>query len=300
MARKHPGPADYAWLILLAAIWGSSFMVIKLAVDTVPAATMTLARLMIAALVLLAVARHAGQNLPRSLRVWGLVCLAALFGNALPFTLIGWGEEKIDSGLAAILMGVMPLTTVLLAHIMTSDEKLTPRKTAGVILGLAGLVILIGPQKLTHLGEDTLRQLAVASAAACYGVNAVISKSLAGQPRRALTAALMLASTAMVLPVSLWFDRIWALEVSNISALAIILLGLLHTAYGTLLMFNVIDRQGASFFSQVNFLVPVFGLFWGMLILAERPPANGYIALAVILLGVAVARERKRKASTEV
>lgn len=282
-------------LIALAAIWGSSFMVIKVGVDTVPAATMTLARLSVAAIVLLIIARRAGQSLPRSPRVWGVVALAALFGSALPFTLIAWGEEQIDSGLAAILMGVMPLTTVLLAHLLTSDEKLNARKGIGVLLGLAGLIVLIGPQKLISLGEDTLRQLAVASAAVCYGLNAVISKSLTGQPRRAIVAALMLASTVMILPVSLWFDEIWTLEVSNTSLFAIILLGVLHTAFATLMMFTIIDRQGASFFSQINFLVPVFGLFWGMALLAERPPANGYAALGLILLGVAVARGGHRK-----
>ncbi|GBE42911.1 putative inner membrane transporter yiJE [bacterium BMS3Bbin10] len=299
MGHKQPGASDYMLLIALAAIWGSSFMIIKVAVDTVPAATTTVGRLVIAAAVLLLVARHAGQSLPRSPRVWGVVSAAALFGCALPFTLIAWGEEKIDSGLAAILMGVMPLTTVLLAHLMTSDEKLNARKGAGILFGLAGLIILIGPEKLIYLGEDTLRQLAVASAAACYGANAIISKSLVGQPRQAISAALMLASTAMVIPASLLFDRVWELEVSSASFLAIIVLGLLHTAYGTLLLFTIIDRQGASFFSQINFLVPVFGLLWGMAILAERPPANGYAALAVILLGVAVARGGQRKPAPE-
>jgi drug/metabolite transporter (DMT)-like permease len=295
MAFKHPTATDYALLTALAAIWGSAFMVIKLAVETVPPASTTAGRLIIASLVLLIIARHAGQSLPRSPRIWGFVALAALFGNALPFTLIAWGEEKIDSGLAAILMGVMPLTTVFLAHFMTSDEKLTPHKAAGVLLGLVGLVVLIGPQKLMHLGEGTMRQLAVASAAACYGINAIITKSIVGQPRRSVAAALMLASTVMILPVSLFFDQVWTIQASTSSILAIIVLGLLHTAYATLLMFTIIDRHGASFFSQINFLVPVFGLIWGMLILAERPPANGYIALAIILLGVAVARRGASK-----
>lgn len=295
MAFKHPTATDYALLTALAAIWGSAFMVIKLAVETVPPASTTTGRLIIASLVLLIIARNAGQSLPRSPRIWGFIALAALFGNALPFTLIAWGEEKIDSGLAAILMGVMPLTTVFLAHFMTSDEKLTPYNAAGVLLGLVGLVVLIGPQKLMHLGEDTIRQLAVASAAACYGINAIITKTIVGQPRRAVAAALMLASTVMILPVSLLFDQVWTIQASNSSILAIIVLGLLHTAYATLLMFTIIDRQGASFFSQINFLVPVFGLVWGMLILAERPPANGYVALAIILLGVAVVRRGASK-----
>ncbi len=295
MENKHPSASDYGLLIALAAIWGSSFMVIKVAVETVPAATMTLGRLVIAALIMLMIARYSGQRLPRSPRVWGVVALAALFGSALPFTLIAWGEEQIDSGLAAILMGVMPLTTVLLAHLMTSDEKLNAHKSVGVLLGLAGLIVLIGPQKLLHLGEDTLRQLAIASAAACYGLNAVISKSLVGQPRRAIVAALMLASVVMLVPAVLIFDNVWTVEVSSASLLAIVFLGLLPTAFATLLMFTIIDRQGASFFSQINFLVPVFGVLWGIALLAENPPANGYAALGLILFGVAVARGGQRK-----
>ncbi len=293
MSRPHPGATDYLLLFALGAIWGSSFLVIKLAVATVPAATMTALRLAIAALIMYAVARHAGQHLPRDMRLWGLICLSALFGFALPFYLIGWGEEEIDSGLAAILMGAMPLTTVLLAHILTDDEKLNVRKSLGVTLGLVGLVVLIGPEKLATLGDDTVRQLAVTGAGACYGINAIITKSLIAQPRRGLVAAVMIAATAMMIPVSLLADQPWTLDVSTMSLAAIVVLGILSTAYATLLMFKLVDRQGASFFSQINFLTPVFGVFLGALILAERPPPNAYVALAIILLGVAVARGRK-------
>ena len=292
MSRSHPGPTDYMLLLALGAIWGSSFLIIKLAVATVPAATMTAARLVIAALIMYAVARHAGQYLPRDRALWRLILLAALFGFALPFYLIGWGEEEIDSGLAAILMGAMPLTTVLLAHILTDDEKLNVRKGLGVTLGLIGLVVLIGPEKLATLGDDTVRQLAVTGAGACYGINAIITKSLIAQPRRGLVAAVMIAAAAMMIPVSLLADQPWTLDVSMTSFAAIIVLGILPTAYATLLMFKLVDRQGASFFSQINFLTPLFGVFLGALILAERPPPNAYIALAIILLGVAVARGR--------
>ncbi len=293
MNRSHPGPPDYMLLLALGAIWGSSFLIIKLAVATMPAATMTAARLAIAALIMYAVARHAGQHLPRDLALWRLIGLSALFGFALPFYLIGWGEEEIDSGLAAILMGAMPLTTVLLAHILTDDEKLNVRKGLGVTLGVIGLVVLIGPEKLATLGDDTLRQLAVTGAGACYGINAIITKSLIAQPRRGLVAAVMIAATGMMIPFSLVADQPWTLDVSTTSFAAVIVLGILPTAYATLLMFKLVDRQGASFFSQINFLTPLFGVFLGALILAERPPPNAYIALAIILLGVAVARGRK-------
>ena len=294
MSKPHPGATDYLLLLALGAIWGGSFMIIKLAVETIPAATTTAGRLIIAAIIMYVVARLAGQDLPRDRRLWRLILLSALFGFALPFFLIGWGEEKIDSGLAAILMGAMPLTTVLLAHLLTDDEALSLRKGIGVTLGLVGLVVLIGPAKLLQLGDDTVRQLAVTAAGACYGINAIITKSLITHPRRALVAAVMISATAMMIPVSLVVDRPWTLDFSVLSTAAVVLLGVLPTAYATLLMFKLIDRQGASFFSQINFLTPLFGVFLGALVLAERPPPNAYIALAIILLGVAVARGRKK------
>ncbi len=294
MTQAPPGGRDYALLILLSAIWGSSFLFIKLGVETVPAASLTLARLALAAVLLAGVARMAGQAMPRGLGIWGLITLAALTGNALPFTLIAWGEEGIDSGLAAILMAVMPLTTVLLAHVFTRDEKMTPRKALGVVLGIAGLVVLIGPEKLTQLGENTVRQLAVAGAAFCYGVNAIVTKGLIGLPRRALAAAIMAVSTAMMVPFSLVLDQPWTLVLGADALAVLAVLGILHTAIGTLIMLALVRRQGASFFSQINFMIPLFGVLFGALVLLERPPPNAYGALAIILLGVAVARGHRR------
>lgn len=289
------GPADYALLLALALIWGSSFLFIKLGVETIPPATLTAFRLGVAAAVMVVIARLAGQSLPHDKRIWALIAASALFGNALPFTLITWGEETIDSGLAAILMAVMPLSTVLLAHVFTRDEPLTLRKSVGVLLGFIGLVILIGPDKLLHLGDDTVRQLAVAAAAFCYGINALVTKHLLDLPRRALVGGVLLASTIMIVPVSLFIESPWHMQPSTVSIAAVILLGIVHTAVTTLMMFALIRRQGASFFSQLNFLVPPFGVLWGAVILAERPPANAYVALGTILLGIACAREQRKR-----
>lgn len=219
-----------------------------------------------------------------------MIGLAALSGNALPFTLITWGEERIDSGLAAILMAVMPLTTVVLAHFFTSDERMTSRKAIGVALGIVGLVILLGVDKLSGIGTDTVRQLAVAAAAVSYGINALITKRLLGLPRWSLVAGIMLASSAIMVPASLIVDHPWTLEPSMRSVLAIVVLGMVQTAIATLMMFALVRRQGASFFSQINFMVPLFGVMWGAFILAERPSANAYVALALILAGIAIAR----------
>lgn len=291
MNDSRPGTGDYALLLLLSAIWGSSFLFIKLAVETAPAASSTAVRLAVGAVVMIIIARMAGQAMPRGGRVWALICLSGIFGNALPFTLISWGEEVIDSGMTAILMAVMPLSTVLLAHLLTKDEKLNPAKAAGVVLGIAGLVVLIGLGKLMQLGDDVFRQLAVAAAAACYGVHAIITRSLVGLPRRALIASVLCVSFVIQLPFALLLDQPWTLQPSMKSLASMVLLGIVHTALATLLMFAVVGRQGASFFSQINFLVPLFGVFWGVLLLSEVPPTNAYVALGLILLGIAIARK---------
>ncbi len=289
-SANRPGFGDYGLLLLLSAIWGSSFLFIKVAVETLPALSMTAARLVLSMFILFAMAAMAKEGLPRGWKTWGWIALAGLFGNALPFGLIAWGEERIDSGLAAILMSHMPLTTMVLAHIFTADEKLTLPKTIGVMFGVAGLFVLIGPAKLATLGEETIRQLAVAAAAICYGINAVISKQLAGLPPRGLSAAVVLASASMMLPASFVFDEPTALQPSALSAAAVVGLAFFHTAIATLLMFAIIRRQGASFFSQINFLVPLFGVAWGVVLLAERPSSNAYIALALVLVGIGIAR----------
>ncbi|MEM8688824.1 MAG: DMT family transporter [Pseudomonadota bacterium] len=288
-AASGPGFADYGLLLLLSAIWGSSFLVIKVAVETVPAVSMTAARLTLAGLILVAMAFLSKQPMPRGNRLWGWILMSAFFGNALPFALIGWGEEKIDSGLAAILMAVMPLTTLVLAHIFTKDEKITLPKAIGVVLGFTGLIVLIGPAKLATLGEETVRQLAVAGAAVCYGINAIVTKQFAGLPPRSLAAAVVMTSALMLIPATFVFDTPRTLEPSVLSGLAIAALAVFHTVFATLLLFTIVRRQGAAFFSQINYLVPPFGVAWGALLLAERPSPNAYVALALILIGIAVA-----------
>lgn len=289
-AQPGPGLADYGLLLVLSAIWGSSFLFIKVAVETMPAISMTSSRLLLAGIILVCMAGLSKQSIPKGRALWGWIAMAAFFGNALPFALIGWGEEKIDSGLAAILMAVMPLTTLLLAHIFTADEKITLPKAIGVVLGFCGLVVLIGPAKLATLGEETVRQLAVAAAAVCYGINAIITKKFAGLPPKALAAAVVMTSAIMLLPASFLFDQPLALEPSMLSSLSIVGLAVFHTVIATLLLFALVRRQGASFFAQINFLVPIFGVAWGAMLLAERPSPNAYVALGLILLGIMIAR----------
>jgi drug/metabolite transporter (DMT)-like permease len=299
--NNSPRALDYALLVCLAAIWGGSFVLIKLAVDAVPPVTMTTARVAIGAVLFLAIILATGRRLPVDPRVWGWALLAGFFGLALPFSLISWSEQRIDSGLAAILMAGMPLITLILARLV-SQESLTVPKLIGVGFGIAGLVILIGPGKLATLGDDTIRQTAVVLASFCYAVNAIVTKRIAGQDPFSVSAAIMICGTTLLLPASLLLDAPWTLEPAALDLFVLVMLGLFPTGLASIIMLAILRRQGAGFFAQLNFLVPLFGVLWGFLILSERPPATALLALAVILAGIAISRgamRLPRAASTE-
>jgi len=194
--------ADYGLLFLLAIILASSFVFTSIAVRDISPLLVVTGRLSIALGLFFLLMIAAGSRWPRG-RVWLYIAGSAFFGNALPFSLINWAQTSVEASVTAIYMAVMPLATVVLAHLFTSDEKLTRGKLAGVLLGLAGVVVLMGFDSLRHLGGNTIKELAVVLAALCYAVNALITRKLTGVDTRSLLTALMLLSVLMVLPFAL-------------------------------------------------------------------------------------------------
>ncbi len=287
--QSRPEPLDYALLVLLALIWGSSFTLIKVVVRDIPPLTMTAGRIAIAAVALALAARIMGQAWPRGAPTLGWIVLAGLSGNVVPFALISWGEARIDSGLAAILISLMPLVTLVLAHYFTPDEPLRWNKLAGVGLGFMGLVVLMGPAALSHLGEDLARQGAVLAAAVLYAVNTIIVKRLSGERPVAMAAAIMAVSTLLLAPVAMIADAPWRLLAPASAWAWMAVLGIVQTALATLIMFAIVRHNGAGFFSQINFMIPLFGYLLGIALLGEPLRANALIALALILLGIFIA-----------
>lgn len=281
---------DYALLIVLASMFGASFMMTKIAVVDVPPATIALTRIAIGGVMLFFIMLMYSQTLRSLLPHWKMIALAGFFGTALPFFLISWGQEKVDAGLTAILMAIMPLFTLVLAHFFTNDEKLNVFKIIGFCLGLLGVAVLIGFDKLASFGEETIRSYAIMLAACSYAVHAILSKFLTDLPRYAVSSAVLLVSILFLLPIVLYLDTPWTLDISARSWWMLILLGILPTGLGMLMLFAIIERQGASFLSQINFLVPVFGVLWAIALINETLPPNALVALLIILAGVAIAR----------
>src|SRR5258707_5023252 len=180
--QRSMNATEWALLLLLALLWGGSFFFGKVALAVFPALTLVALRTGLAALVLIAFLAARGIALPLSPALWRRFLVMGLLNNALPFALINWGQTQIDSGLAAILNATTPLFTVLLAHLVTADERLTRNRVAGVVLGFAGVVVMIGPAALRGLGLAGLGKLAVVGAAPSYAFARLYLHPLAGLP----------------------------------------------------------------------------------------------------------------------
>ena len=291
---------DWALLLALVALWGSSFMFNKLGVATVPPATVVAGRLMIGALILLVVVHARGLKLPKPGRAWLPYVALALVGNAIPFYLITWGQKVVSSALAGILMAVMPLATLVLAHFLVHGEHMTRHRVAGFSLGFFGIVLLMGPAALAGVGGSALHivsQLAVLSGALCYAANSVMARLLVKSDVLVASAATLAVAGAVMLPLSFALDRPWTLAPSFSSAAAVIWLGIGPTAIATLCYFKLIGSAGPTFMSLVNYLSPVVAVFLGVTLMGEHPGVEAYAGLALILAGIAVSRLRRRAAA---
>jgi drug/metabolite transporter (DMT)-like permease len=284
---------DWALLAALVAMWGSAFMFIKLGVATVPPATLAASRLTLGAALLYAVMRMRGLALPPLGQRWLSFAALAIVGNSVPFYLISWGQQFIDSALAGILMAIMPLATMLLAHFFVSGERLRAHRTIGFATGFAGVLVLMGPAALAGLGGSSAKiaaQLAVLGGALCYATNSVIARRLVAADFLVASTGVIIVASIMAVPFALVIDRAWVYAPSTGSFAAIVWLGVGPTALATLLYFRLIAAAGPTFMSLFNYLSPLVAVLAGVLLLGEQPGAAALAGLTLILLGVALSR----------
>ena len=288
---RTPGTRDFVLLIALSLIWGSSFALIKIAVVTIPPISLATTRVAVAAVTLLIVLRLLGESLPADLRQWGHFAAVGMLGNGLPFALIGYGELRVDSGLAAILIGTMPVFTVAFAYIFRVERGLTWLRGLGLALGFAGLLVLVGPATLGRLGDDGAAHLVIVAAAACYAATAVYAMRLSQTiPIVVLGAGTMVASTVIMTPLALVIDAPWTLAPAAEALGAAFILGLVATGFATLIFFKLLASAGATFASTINYLIPVIGVILGVAWLGESIGVTELAAMALVLSGVVLVR----------
>ena len=280
---------EWTLLLVLALLWGGSFFFGKVALAVVPPLTLVVLRTGVAALALLGFLAVTGGALPAPAQ-WRRFLVMGLLNNALPFALINWGQTQVDSGLAAILNATTPLFTVLIAHLVTVDEKLTGNRIAGVLVGFAGVVVMIGPSALGGLGLAGLGKLAIVGAAASYACAGLYGRRLTGLSPVAAACGMLIASTLVMLPVTFAVDshRVLAggLRASAAIWAAIGALALFSTALAYIVYFRILATAGATNLLLVTFLIPVSALLLGGIVLGERLDATAFAGMALIFLGL--------------
>jgi len=282
-------PLEWAMLIALSVLWGGSFFFQGVAVRELPALTIVVARVGLAALTLWIALALMGIRVPGTRRVWVAFFGMGVLNNAIPFSLIIWGQAHIGSGLASILNAMTPLFSVIVAHLATGDEKLTPAKLFGVVAGIAGVTVMIGWQALGSLGLEVAAQLAVLGAALSYGFASVFGRRFRdlGVPPVATAAGQVTASTVLMVPLILLVDAPWALPVPSLATIgALVCLAVLSTALAYILFFRILAGAGAVNISLVTFLIPPTAIALGIGFLDERLEFNHLAGLALIGVGL--------------
>ncbi len=283
------GGLEWALLIALSVLWGGAFLFAKVAVSEVPPFTVVFARVALAALALMAVMRLMGVALGPVWARWRAFLALGFLNNLVPFSLLFWGQTQIGAGLASILNATTPLFTVLVAHVLTRDEKATGLRLCGVLAGFAGVAVMMGPQALAGFSANLAAQLACLGAALSYAFAAIYGRRFKGLPPLATATGQVSATTLMMLPVMLVHDRVFLLPMPSTAAIgAILALALASTALAYILYFEILKRAGATNVLLVTLLVPVSAILLGALVLGETLAARHFAGMAGIALGLAL------------
>lgn len=287
--QKSISPRAWAELLLLALIWGGSFLSNRLALDHAGVLTAVAFRVTLAAALLWLYVLARGLTLPRAPRVWGAFLVMGALNNALPFSLITWAQGAVPSGLAAILNASTALLGVLVAALAFRDERLTGRRLAGVLIGLAGVSVVVGPQALHALDPTSFGQFALLLASLSYACAAAFArKALAGQPPQIAAAGMLTGASLVLLPVALLFGRPLDLAWPAATWGALLYLAVVAGAGAYLLYYRVLASAGAGNLSLVTLLVAPFAVILGAVVLQESLPPRDFAGFALIAAGLLV------------
>lgn len=287
--HRRMDATDWAILAVLSLMWGGSFFFLAIQLRALPPLTIVLSRVGLAALLLLGWAAATRLRLPGP-RLWPAFLILGLLNNVIPFLLYGFAQQTIPSGLAGILNATTPLWGVLVAHLFTRDERATPAKVVGVLLGFAGVAAMTGADALGGLGGDLLAQLACLLATLCYALAAVWARRFgdAGVPPLGVATGQLTAATVVMIPLVVIVDRPWTLPMPGAEIWAATAgMVLVSTVFAYVLYFRLVERAGASNSLLVTFTIPIVAIWLGVTVLGEALLPKHLLGMALIALGLA-------------
>ena len=281
------------WLLIgiLAILWGGAFFLIEVGLRSFPPITLVFIRVAFAVPPMWIAMRLMGQHLPTSASAWGLLAVVGALNCALPFTLFFWGQQYLDSGYASILNATTPLWGVITAHFLTSDEKATPARIIGVLTGMAGIIVMVGPEAIKGLSNNLLAQIACVISTIFYSLAAIYGRRLSQTtltPMAVATGQTVMAA-ALMIPIVILVDQPWTMATPRLDAtLAGLTLALLSTALAYTLYFRLIDRAGASNAQLVAFLMPILAVILGIAFLGETLHQGQIFGAVLIAFGLVI------------
>jgi len=295
---RRAGPLDVSLLVLVALIWASAFIAIKIAVPDTGPLWLAAIRVTIGALVLAPYALWRGLVLPGTAKVWGLVLAMAMLNVAVPFFLISWAGLTIDAGMLALLMGTGPLMALVGSHLFTVDDKINALKLIAVALGFSGVIVLVGGATIGGLGgAHIMAQLATLAASLCYSTSGLLVRRIDIPPTRMAFLALCVGA-AMLIPLAALVDGVPATMPSSSAVWALLYLGAFPTGLAYVMRYQLIRAIGFSTFALSIYMIPAFGVLLGVLILGEELQPKMLVALGLIMAGLFFARAGSGSAAT--
>ncbi len=281
-------PFELGLLVLLATLWGSSYLLLKVAVETIPPVTLIAARVSIAALFLLAVIYIRRERLPTDGKSWRLLMLQSFLTASGAWTLLAWGQQYVDSSLATVLNSTSPIFVFFITLFFTRHEALNIYKLIGAGLGLGGVILIVGADALDGFGQQVIAQIAVVGGAVLYACAAIHGKRFAHLPSTVTAACTMICAAACLLPASLLIDKPWTLNPSGLSILATLILSILCTGIALLLYFRLVNTLGSLGVASQAYLRVGIGVLLGVLVLGETVTPVMAAGLVAAVCGVAM------------
>lgn len=291
--RQNQAPtidlASGSLLLALAAVWGGSFFFAEIALREVPPLTITLHRVFWAVPALFLVVWWQGIKIPRSAKAWLCYLVMGALNNAIPFSLIFWGQVSIESGLASILNGTTAVFGAVVAGIFLVDEPLTARKIVGALFGVFGVAAIMGLDALTNFDLRNLAQLAILGAALSYAFASVWGKRfLSGHPPIMNAFGMLVGSTVMMIPIAIYSDGVPAFDLSGEVWASLLAVSILSTAVAYLLYFEILIRAGSANLMLVTLLIPPVAVGLSFTFLGERLGAEAWLGFALIAIGLVI------------
>ena len=296
---KEPKILDYALLTILALIWSSAFFNIKIATYSYGPVTIALLRVFFGAIPVILLCVYKKIKIEAFTKDWHWFAMIGFINLVVPFFLIAYGVQKIQSNLAAILMASTPLSATVLAHFFIKNEKINLIKVIGVLIGFSGVVFLFSDNILIN-ENNFISALIVFFASTFYVIGGILTLKVSNKKNENVTASILIWATIFLIPITIFTEKPWNLNPSTDSTISIIYLGIVATGLAWLLRFRILKTNGLVFQAQVAYLIPIFGVILGYIFLKELITLKVLVAVVAVIIGIYLVKKSNSKKITSV